>query len=454
MTGAPLETVVNRTRLIGAVLPFFLIFGSTTEVYRDIIKGFVTKAWRRLMLAVRFFTAKRVVGEASALTYSTMLAIVPIMAVVFAVARGFGYNKYIEVWFKEAFSSQPAVADTIIGFVNSYLIHTKSGVFLGIGLVVMLYTVLILVMNIERAFNGIWQVKKQRSLFRTFTDYMAMLFLCPIAIVVMSGLSFFLASIAHSMPYMHVLTPTVSFFINLLPYVIMSLLFIGLYVFVPNTHVSIYYCIIPGIMAGVAMQLLQLAYINSQIWVSSYNAIYGSFAALPMFMLWLQISWTICLFGAELCYTSQYVDYYDFNITTQDISHRYKLMLCAMILACITRRHDKGQRPYSAGELHGITQIPIRIVNDLIYEMQEANLLLELNGDEKGEQPRFVPSMSSEHLSLGLMIDRMEAFGRWNISLPSEQMKTDCWRKAIAMRSEYLKMAKEMKIRDFWKEEK
>ena len=422
-------------------------------MYQDIVKQMVAKAWRRLMLAVRFFTAKRVVGEASALTYSTMLAIVPIMAVVFAVARGFGYNRYIEVWFREAFSSQPAVADTIIGFVNSYLIHTKSGVFLGVGLVVMLYTVLILVMNIERAFNGIWQVKTQRTLFRTFTDYMAMLFLFPIAIVIISGLSFFLTSVAHSMPYVHLLTPTVSIVVNLLPYVIMSLLFIGLYVFVPNTHVRIYYCIVPGIMAGVAMQVLQLAYINSQIWVSSYNAIYGSFAALPLFMLWLQISWTICLFGAELCYTSQYVDYYDLNITTQDISHRYKLLMCAMMLACICRRHDKGERPYSASELRDMTQIPIRIVNDLLYEMQNANLVLEMTADEKGEQTRYMPAMSSERLSLGIMTDKLESLGRWKISLPTYQLKTEKWRTAIALRTDYLNKAKDVLLRDLWTEE-
>ena len=410
------------------------------------------KAWRRLMLAVRFFTAKRVVGEASALTYSTLLAIVPILAVVFAVARGFGYNKYIEIWFRNSFSSQPTVADTIIGFVNSYLVHTRSGVFLGVGLVVMLYTVLMLVMTIERSFNSIWQVKRPRSLFRTFTDYMAMLFLCPIAIVLISGFNFFMATIAGSMPYITVLTPTVRFFINLSPYVIMSLLFIGLYVFVPNTHVRITHCIVPGILAGIAMQCLQYLYINSQIWVSSYNAIYGSFAALPLFMLWIQISWTICLFGAELCYTSQNVDYYDFNTTTNDISHRYKLMLCAIMLSCLCRRYDKGERPYTIYELRDKTQIPIRIVNDLLYEMMEANLVCELTGDEKGEQQRFVPAVSPEHLSIGLMTDRLESLGKWKISLPLEQLKSEAWRKAISLRSNYLHSARGIRLRDMWQD--
>ena len=109
---------------------------------------------KKVMLAVEYFTAKRMMDSAAALTYSTLLAIVPIMAVVFAIARGFGYNKYIESWFRETLSSQPQAAEVIIGFVNSYLVHTKSGIFLGIGLLFMLWTVIMLISNIEKAFNG------------------------------------------------------------------------------------------------------------------------------------------------------------------------------------------------------------------------------------------------------------------------------------------------------------
>ena len=417
-------------------------------MYKDTMKIIMAKTWRRLILAIKFFTAKRVMSDASALTYSTLLAIVPVMAVVFAVARGFGYSKYIETWFRDAFSSQPAVADTLIGFVNSYLIHTQSSIFLGVGLVVMLYTVLMLVMNIESVFNTIWNVKRQRSLFRTVTDYVAMLFLCPIAIVLMSGLSFFFANITALIPYVSVLTPTVKLLINLSPFVIMSLMFIGLYVFMPNTHVRLSHCIVPGILAGVAMQILQFAYINSQIWVSSYNAIYGSFAALPMFMLWIQISWIICLFGAELCYTSQNVDFFDFNTSVEDISHRYKLMLSAMILSCMCKQHDKGGRPYSNEELRDKTQIPIRIVNELLYNMQQARLVCEISGDEKGEQTRFVPAISGDKMTFGIMIDRLESQGKWKIKLPENTIKSEIWRKAIKLRTCFLYSARDIKLRD------
>ena len=272
------------------------------------------KIYRTLVLTIRFFTAKRVMTQASALTYSTLLAIVPILAVIFAIARGFGYNKYIEIWFRDALSSQPQVADILTDFVNSYLIHTQSGIFLGVGLLFMLYTVLMLVNNVEETFNEIWQVSNARPIMRSLTNYMAMFFVVPIIIVVSMGLSIFMATIAHKMSGIMLLGPAMRLMLDFSPYLLLSLLFIWLYVYMPNTDVKLKSAIVPGILSGIAMQLLQLFYIHSQIWVTGYNAIYGSFAALPLFMLWLQISWTICLFGAQLTFTNQNMNRFGINL--------------------------------------------------------------------------------------------------------------------------------------------
>lgn len=410
------------------------------------LKRIIYEIIKILYLAVRFFTTKRVMSQASALTYSLLLAIVPIMAVVFAIARGFGYNKYIEVWFKDALASQPQAADVIIGFVNSYLVHTKSGIFLGVGLLFMLYTVLMLVSNIEATFNEIWQVKKPRSIFRTFTDYLAMFFMFPILIVVSSGLSIFMVTLSSSLPNFLLLGPAVRFSIKLAPYVLMSALFMALYVFMPNTHVKFKNVIIPGILAGIAMQWLQFFYINSQIWMTSYNAIYGSFAALPLFMLWIQISWTICLFGAELTYISQNLDYYDYDAHTSDISHRYRIMLCAILMSRICRRFSDGKRPLTAEELQHETRIPVRIVNDLLFVLMEAKLLIEISSDEKGESSQYVPAESLSNLNVGVMIDRLEANGKWKLDLSVNDLLGTAWVKAIDERSKYLKSLRDIPL--------
>ena len=275
--------------------------------------------YHKLYLTIRFFTEKRVMTQASALTYSTLLAIVPILAVVFAIARGFGYNRYIEVWFREVLASQPQVADVIVSFVNSYLIHTRSGVFLGVGLIFMLYTVLMLVNNVEETFNQIWQVNNSRPIIRSFVNYLAMFFLLPIIIVISTGFSIFMETVADKMDDFVILEPIVHKLFSFFPYMLMSLIFIVIYVYLPNTKVRFSCAIVPGILAGIAMHLLQIAYINSQVWVTGYNAIYGSFAALPLFMLWLQISWAICLFGAQLTYTNQNLNRFGFNLEPIDI---------------------------------------------------------------------------------------------------------------------------------------
>ena len=403
---------------------------------------------KKLLLAIEFTTTKRITSAAAALTYSTLLAIVPIFAVVFGIARGFGFNKYIELWFRESFSSQPQVAEIIIGFVNSYLVHTKSGLFLGIGLLFMLFTVMMLISNIERTFNDIWQVKKPRSVFRTITDYTSMLLLVPIVIVITSGISIFFATIFKEIEDTMVIGSLAQFFLQLMPYAIMSGVFIALYLFMPNTKVKVGCAIVPGILAGVAMQGLQLFYINSQIWVSSYNAIYGSFAALPLFMLWVQISWLICLFGAELCYANQNMDDYAFKAKTEDLSHRYKTLLCLVISSRICHRFSEGGKPYSALKLKLDTGIPIRIVNDLLCELVQIGVLTEIPGGDKDGESLYQPAECLSRLSVGTLIDRLEAHGKWSLTIDVKRLSSEAWKNIIAERNAYLNSQREVLLKD------
>jgi len=403
---------------------------------------------KKILIAIEITTTKRIINSAAALTYSTLLAIVPIMAVVFAIARGFGYNRYIESWFREALSTQPQAADVIVGFVNSYLVHTKSGVFLGIGLALMLFTVIMLISNIEHTFNYIWQVKKPRSLFRTITDYMAMLLLFPIVIVLTSGVSIFVATVAKTAGGLFLIAPLARFLIALMPYILMSAVFTSLYIFMPNTRVRLRSAIVPGILAGFAMQGLQLFYIHSQIWVSSYNAVYGSFAALPLFMLWVQISWIICLFGAELCYTNQNLEDFAFRATAREISHRYKLMLSVMLAAHVCRRFHDGGKPYTALDLKRLTGIPIRVTTELLYAMTRVNILTEVTSDEKGDESRYQPAESLHRLSVGTLVDRLESCGRWTIELDLHRLGTPLLRRAMAIRSSYLDSLRALPLED------
>lgn len=413
------------------------------------VRFFFYKLLKMLLLTVEWFLDKKMFVAAASLTYSTLLAIVPIIAVVFAIARGFGYNIYIEQWFRDSLSSQPQAAEIIISFVNSYLIHTKSGVFLGIGLLFMLWTVIMLIDNIEQVFNDIWQVNKPRSIYRTITDYTSMFFLAPIGIVVSSGLTLAVTSFAgNNLSETYVLGPLLRFLIDLTPFLLMSAVFVFLYVFMPNTKVNFSSAIVPGILAGCAMQGLQFAYIHSQIWVTGYNAIYGSFAALPLFLLWLQISWIICLFGANLCYTNQNLEDFAFRTNTFDLSHRYKLMLSLLLASRICKRFEEGERPYTALELKLQTGIPIRMVHDLLNELVELNVISEVNTGDKGDDTYYQPAISLDKLSVRMVVDRIEAKGKWKLDLDMHQFEGEAWSKTFSLRAEFLKKCGEVLVKD------
>ena len=392
------------------------------------------------------FMAKRVLASASRLTYSTLLATVPILAVVFAIARGFGYNIYIEEWFRDLLKAQPDVSEIIIGFVNSYLINTKKGVFLGIGLLFMLGTVLMLISTIEETFNDIWLVRKPRSMFRTFTDYMALLFALPIGIVAISGLSIWMQAFNRHLIDITIIGPLMKFAIELIPYVVLSAVFVGLYVFMPNTKVRVRSALLPGIAAGVSMQLFQLIYVNSQIWVSNYNAIYGSFAVIPLFMLWMQISWTIILVGAELSYTIQNHDEFLSSNSQSELSYKTRFVLSAKIMSIICKRFAEGGQAYNSMQLKLQLGISMRVLSRLLYDLQQIHFITEIMHDDKGEEVLYQPAEALDILTIGELHSRLAQLGS---DIDSDILSvSEEWKSAILLYNDCIDNARKITLKD------
>lgn len=377
---------------------------------------------KRIYLAIDLYISDNISGHASALTYSSIFATVPILAIVFAIGRGFGYGALVEEKIRENLSMNQSFADTILNFINSYLEHTQSGIFIGVGLLLLLYTIIQLTSNIEYSFNTIWQVKKPRSVYRRITDYVSVFLLLPILIVVTSGLSIFMVTIAKSLPDYMLLNSTVKLIISLSPYILNGLMFTGLYMYMPNTNVRFTASVVPGFIIGILFQFLQYLYIHSQIWVSSYNAIYGSFAALPMFMLWVQISWMICLFGAELSYANQNLENYNYANDISRLSRRYHDFLLILVLSKICKRFEKGMIPYTAHGLSAEHQMPIRLVNELLFELTEIKLVIEVNED-RTKPIYFTPAEDINRMTVGYVMARLERNGRENIKIDMQDFK-------------------------------
>ena len=357
-------------------------------------------AVRRLVMAVELFVGRNLSAHAAALTYASILGAVPILAIVFAIARGFGFGQLIEQKLTESVRFTPEMTATIMQFVNSYLERARGGVFIGVGLVMLFYTLINLTSNIETAFNTIWQVKTSRNIYRRTVDYISVFFLLPIVIVVTSGLQLFLVGIGRFLPTFIFVSDAVELLVQLSPYVLAALAFMLLYKMMPNTDVHWHATVVPGILAGICFQGLQWFYIHSQMWISTYNAVYGSFAAIPLFMLWMQLSWTICLFGAQLSYANQMEADFAFEKAAPHLSRAAHDRAAMRIVGVLCEAFGSGEA-LTATQLAARTSLPLSLVNSILYELtadEQRPLVSEvLRG--KRSTPYFQPARNSAELT-------------------------------------------------------
>lgn len=393
------------------------------------------------------FINGRVVDRASALTYKTLLAAVPILAILFAIARGFGFDNIMDEIIYNTLQGHTEAADAIFELVNKTLMHAKSSVIVGVGIVMLLWTILSLITNIEYTFNHIWQVKKQRTLYRKITDYFSLLFLIPIFIVLSSGVSIFMTTMLKDVQNYALLGPMLRFLIRLSPFILTSTMFTVLYIFMPNTKVKLGCAIFPGILAGTSFQFFQYLYINSQLWVSKYNAIYGSFAAIPLFLLWTQMSWIICLYGAELCYVTQNLKNYKFAYETDNISRRYHDFLCTVILSLICKRFAVDEQPYTVSDLSELKKIPIRLTTNIIYELQTLGLIRETPSQEDEKVAAYLPACDINRITVADLANRLDESGTESFKIDKKNLSLT-WDKLEEARNKYYQETGKILLKD------
>lgn len=415
-------------------------------------RNMLIRQFQKFYLTVKFFFVRDHAASTAQLSFSTIMAIVPIASMIFAIANGFGFGQFLEKQFREMLSAQPEAATWLLKLTQSYLVHAKTGLFIGIGLMIMLYSVFSLIRTVETAFDNIWQVKDSRPLSRIVIDYTALMFLVPISIIILSGLSIYFYSFVENLNGLRFLGSIASFSLRyLVPWAILTLMFIVLYVFMPNAKVKITKTIGPAMIASIAMLCLQAVYIHGQIFLTSYNAIYGSFAALPLFMLWILASWYICLFCAELCYFNQNLEYYECLINTEDICHNDLLILCATVLSHICQRFANGQKPQTALQIKSETHIPIRVMTDILYRLKEVNLISE-NFSPTSDEVTYTPTHDTNNITVGEMIARLESTPASDFALlgfsPKKTWNHDIYNRVGSIRELYLNELKSINIKE------
>ncbi|NDW17724.1 YihY/virulence factor BrkB family protein [Dysgonomonas sp. 216] len=371
----------------------------------NVIKSFI--------LAFRNINASQLNTRASSLTYSTLLSMVPLLAILFAIARGFGFQNIVKSELFHYFEGQQTALEKAMQFVDESLKYASGGVFVGVGIIMLLYTVISLMSNIEENFNNIWRVSQGRSYYRQFTDYMALFLIAPVFLICNSGLTIFLNSSLDIDFIGFFISPVVKF----IPFVITILLFTFFYVYIPNTKVKFTSALFGGFFAGLAFQLFQIIYISGQIWISKYNAIYGSFAALPLLLLWLQLSWLICLIGAELSFASQNIEKYSFEREINNISRRYKDFLVLLLSTLIVKRFEIGGMPYTANELSATYKIPTKLTNDTLTFLHKIGIIVSTPTHDD-LVPAYIPAIDINKITVNYLFEKADLYG-------SEDFKID-----------------------------
>ncbi|MCB8963667.1 MAG: YihY/virulence factor BrkB family protein [Bacteroidales bacterium] len=389
------------------------------------------KYLRVILLALRGFNEDKVQIKASALTYYSLMSIVPVFAMIFGIAKGFGFDKYLEQQIVSSFKGQEEVMNQVISFSNSLLARTGGGIIAGIGIVLLFWSVMKVLTNIENSFNDIWQIEKPRTFTRKFTDYLSIMLIAPVLLIASSSINIFLttqiSSIAQEFELFGYVSPLLIFALQFLPYLLIWVLFSFIFIAMPNTKVSYASGIIAGIIAGSGFLIVQWGYVFLQVGVSKYNAIYGSFAALPLFLIWLQTSWLIVLFGAEISFAYQNVEMYEFEKETNHISHSNKKTLSILILTTIIKRFKAGETPLTSLDLSLMLHIPQRLMRNLLDAMIECNLINEVVQQES-KDIAYQPARHINQFTLAYVEEKLDNHGlSIDSSLPElEHVKQTC----------------------------
>lgn len=382
------------------------------DVWSDTRDDWRIRVIKTLNLSVRSFLDSDLQSRAAGLTYRTILALVPALAILFAIGRGFGFHKLLQTQIFSYFPAQREALETTFGFVEAYLAQSSEGIFVGIGIMMLLWTMISLMNNIESTFNTIWGIKRGRTILRKITDYTSMLLILPVLMICASGLSIFMTSTLQNLLDFEFMSPLLSFLFKCASYIFTWLFFAAVFMLIPNTKVKFRNAFIAGVFSGTAFMILQWLFVSGQLYVSKYNAIYGSFSFLPLLLIWIQFSWVVVLSGIAICYSSQSIYSFNFSNKINEMSTDYRTKITFAIMCVIVKRFAQGGKPVTIDNLVNDYNFPPRIAMEITEELIDANLVSRvIIEDDDDNEPGFQPAIDINRLSVAYMLNKLDNYG-------------------------------------------
>ncbi len=376
------------------------------------------RLYKLIYYMVRGLVSHGTLVRSAALTYYTLMSLVPIIAVAFAIVKGFGLNERLVSSLYALFPQNPEVIDYLVSFAENALARTQGGVVAAVALVTLFWAIIQMFSSIENAFNNIWEVKSSRSIARQWSDYLAVILIVPILWVVANSVG------RVTEEFLGVDSWYFALLSKLMSMLFIWLMFTLLYLIIPNAKVKLRSALTAGIAAGTLFLLFQWGYVYAQKAMTSYNAIYGSFAALPLFLIWMQISWEILLIGGELSFTYQNIARFGEEHESQRISYdkRRKVMLAAMLLVVRHFRDRGGALPVE--ELRRELNLPTRIVNDILFQLTRAGQLIEVHRSEDERTASYAPAYDIAQMTVYGLLRAVEQHGETELEFaPSSDVE-------------------------------
>jgi membrane protein len=372
----------------------FFIYGgidlATAAPAKPVGENRLRRAGQAAVALCRDFMRHDCLVRASALSFTTVLSMVPVFALTFAVLKGLGVQNMVEPFILEQVTAgSREIVSRIVAYINNTSMKSVGAA----GVLGVIFTALSLLSSVEEAFNSIWGVPETRSLLRKFSDYLSILFTGPLLILTALTLTTTLQSqsLIQWLIRRTYVGDFLLFLFHLVPYVSVWIAFVFLYILMPNTKVRIRSAFVGGILAGTAWQAAQWGYVHFQVGVSRYNAIYGTLATLPIFMVWIYISWVIVLVGMEVVCLHQNQKSFLEDVRHPAVSFATREILAVGVFAAVCRAFESELPPPSTERLSAEMGIPERLVREILGTLEEISLATRLAGEDRGWQPLHPP---------------------------------------------------------------
>jgi len=372
-------------------------------------------AARVTILTVRRFIQNQCSLKASALTFYTLFSIVPVLALIFGIAKGLGLSQILDEKIRSLSADYPVFADKLITISDTMLQNARGGLVAGIGILLLLWSVIKLLGSIESNMNEIWGVPRGRSLVRKITDYIAIMIICPLLLLAAGSSVVFAAArmdqFAGSLPGGVYLSTIIQTSHGLAPLVITWMVFTFIYVAIPNTKVKFKPALIAGLLTASIYTMLQTFYVFAQFTTSKLNAIYGSFAALPLFLTWLNLSWILILAGSQLTFAIQNVSEYEMLPVDSEPSQLQRYVYSIEIVAVLIRQFNLRKGAMTDDDISAVLELPIRMVRALLFDLVRCGILtMTVPAGGRGGN-HYVIAMPPEQITAGHLIRSLNDLG-------------------------------------------